>query len=45
VERHCNILIGKYALIDLCFVKLITFFYHFDKKIARTFEKIHDYQA
>jgi hypothetical protein len=36
---------GKYALIDLCFVKLITFFYHFDKKIGSVLEKIHDQQA
>lgn len=44
-EKNCTIMCGKYALIDLCFVKLITFFYHFDKKIGSVLEKIHDQQA
>jgi ElaB/YqjD/DUF883 family membrane-anchored ribosome-binding protein len=32
----------RYALIDLCFVKLITYFYHFDRNIASIVERIHD---
>ena len=44
-EKNCNTLCGKFALVDLCFVKLITYFYHFDKKIASALEKIHDNQA
>ena len=35
----------RYALIDLCFVKIITYFYHFDKSIASIIERIHDYIA
>ena len=35
----------RYALIDLCFVKVITYFYHFDKNIASIVERIHDYIA
>lgn len=35
----------RYALIDLCFVKMITYFYHFDKNIASIIERIHDYIA
>ena len=44
-ESNCHVLSGKYALIDLCFVKMITYFYHFDKKIASVLETIHDHQA
>ena len=41
--RHANndtsinssILCCKYGLLDICFVKLITYFYHFDKKVKK----------
>ena len=33
-EVNSSIVGCRYALIDLCFVKLITYFYHFDKNIA-----------
>lgn len=33
-EVNSSIVSCKYALVDLCFVKLITYFYHFDRNIA-----------
>ena len=44
-EVNSSIVTCRYALIDLCFVKLITYFYHFDKNIASIIERIHDYIA
>lgn len=44
-EVDTSIVVCRYGLIDLCFTKLITYFYHFDKNIAMTFETIHDYIA
>lgn len=41
-EVNSSIISCKYALIDLCFIKLITYFYHFDKSIASIVERIHD---
>lgn len=41
-EVNSSIVSCRYALIDLCFVKLITYFYHFDKSIASILERIHD---
>jgi hypothetical protein len=29
----------------MCFTKVITYFYHFDKNVAMVLEKIHDYIA
>ena len=40
-----SIISCRYGLIDMCFTKVITYFYHFDKKIALVLEKIHDYMA
>jgi hypothetical protein len=45
LQKSCHTLMGKYALIDLCFVKLITYFYHFDKKVAHALEKIRQIQG
>lgn len=44
VEQQVNssIVSCRYALIDICFVKLITYFYHFDRNIASILERIHD---
>ncbi|CAM6006075.1 unnamed protein product [Sphagnum balticum] len=44
-EVNSSIISCRYALIDLCFVKLITYFYHFDKNVASILERIHDYIA
>jgi hypothetical protein len=44
-EINSSIIGCKYALIDLCFVKFITYFYHFDKNIASIIERIHDHIA
>lgn len=44
-EINSSIISCKYALIDLCFVKFITYFYHFDKSIASIVERIHDHIA
>lgn len=44
-EVNSSIVGCRYALIDLCFVKIITYFYHFDKNIASIIERIHDYIA
>jgi hypothetical protein len=44
-EVNSSIISCRYALIDLCFVKIITYFYHFDKNIASIIERIHDYIA
>ena len=41
-EVNSSIVGCRYALIDLCFVKLITYFYHFDRNIASILERIHD---
>lgn len=41
-EVNSSIVGCKFALIDLCFVKLITYFYHFDRNIASIIERIHD---
>jgi hypothetical protein len=44
-EVNSSIVSCRYALIDLCFIKLITYFYHFDKNVASILERIHDYIA
>lgn len=44
-EVNSSIVSCRYALIDLCFIKIITYFYHFDKSIASIIERIHDYIA
>lgn len=44
-EVNSSIVGCRYALIDLCFVKLITYFYHFDKNIANILQRIHDNMA
>lgn len=44
-EINSSIVSCKYALVDLCFVKLITYFYHFDKGLASIIERIHDHVA
>jgi hypothetical protein len=44
-EVNSSIVSCRYALIDLCFVKLITYFYHFDKNIASILERVHDIMA
>lgn len=44
-DVNSSIVTCRYALIDLCFVKLITYFYHFDKNVASVIERIHDYMA
>ena len=41
-EVNSSIVGCRYTLIDLCFVKLITYFYHFDRNIASILERIHD---
>jgi hypothetical protein len=33
-ERNCGIVECRYGLVDMCFTKLITYYYHFDKTIA-----------
>lgn len=33
-ETDNSIITCRYGLIDMCFTKLITYFYHFDKSIA-----------
>jgi hypothetical protein len=45
LQKSCHILMGKFSLVDLCYVKLITYFYHFDKKVAHALEKIHHIQG
>lgn len=30
---------------DLCSVKLVTYFYHFDKSVADILERLHDFTA
>jgi uncharacterized protein YjiS (DUF1127 family) len=44
-EVNSSIVSCKYALVDLCFVKLITYFHHFDRNIASILERIHDNMA
>lgn len=41
-EVNTSIVSCKYALVDLCFVKLITYFHHFDRNLASILERIHD---
>ena len=33
-EIDTSIITCRYGLIDMCFIKIITYFYHFDKSIA-----------
>lgn len=33
-EEDSSIITCRYGLIDMCFTKVITYFYHFDKSIA-----------
>ena len=33
-EADSSIITCRYGLIDMCFTKVITYFYHFDKSIA-----------
>ncbi len=33
-EVDSSVITCRYALIDMCFTKVITYFYHFDKSIA-----------
>ena len=33
-EADTSIITCRYGLIDMCFTKIITFFYHFDKSLA-----------
>lgn len=44
-EADSSIITCRYGLIDMCFTKIITYFYHFDKSIAMVLEKVHDYLA
>lgn len=44
-QADSSIITCRYGLIDMCFTKVITYFYHFDKSIAVVLEKIHDYVA
>lgn len=44
-EVNSSIVSCKYALVDLCFVKLITYFHHFDRNVASILERVHDNMA
>lgn len=33
-DADASIITCRYGLIDMCFTKVITYFYHFDKSIA-----------